>query len=55
MYGNVMKSGYNVVWTNKAAIDFDAIIKYLTENWTEKELTKLKNWKPELRLFRNDH
>lgn len=35
-----MKNGYNVVWTNKAQSNLDDIIQYLTDNWTEKEITK---------------
>lgn len=33
-----MKSGYNIEWTDHALSELEDIIKYLEENWTEKEL-----------------
>ncbi|PIQ21199.1 MAG: hypothetical protein COW65_10595 [Cytophagales bacterium CG18_big_fil_WC_8_21_14_2_50_42_9] len=35
-----MRSGYKIVWTNKALANLDNIIQYLTNNWTEKEISK---------------
>jgi len=35
-----MKNGYKIVWTNKALANLDNIIQYLTDNWTEKEISK---------------
>lgn len=35
-----MRSGYKIVWTNKALINLDNVIQYLTDNWTEKEISK---------------
>jgi len=35
-----MKNGYKIVWTNKALVNLDNIIQYLTDNWTEKEIAK---------------
>ncbi|WP_181308433.1 type II toxin-antitoxin system RelE/ParE family toxin [Rufibacter sp. XAAS-G3-1] len=35
-----MKSGYEIVWTNKALSDLDNIIAYLTNNWTNQEVSK---------------
>ena len=34
-----MISGYKIVWTNKAIADLDNIIEYLTNHWTEKEIS----------------
>ena len=34
-----MISGYKIVWTNKAIADLDNIIEYLTNLWTEKEIS----------------
>jgi len=35
-----MRNGYKVVWTNKALTNLDNIIQYLTDNWTEVEISK---------------
>ena len=35
-----MKNGYKIVWTNKALANLDTIIQYLTDNWTEKEISQ---------------
>jgi plasmid stabilization system protein ParE len=35
-----MKSGYEIKWTPEAEKSFDAIISYLEEKWTEKEVKK---------------
>lgn len=34
-----MKSGYKIVWTNKAIANLDFIIEYLARNWTENEIS----------------
>jgi plasmid stabilization system protein ParE len=36
-----MKSGYKIIWTDNALNELEHSIRYLEENWTEKELTKL--------------
>ncbi|MDX2128709.1 MAG: type II toxin-antitoxin system RelE/ParE family toxin [Chloroherpetonaceae bacterium] len=36
-----MKSGYNVVWTDNAVEELSKTIKYLQENFTEKEIQRL--------------
>ena len=33
-----MKSGYKLVWSDRALGDLRNIIDYLTENWTQKEI-----------------
>jgi plasmid stabilization system protein ParE len=33
-----MKSGYKLLWSDKALSDLQNIINYLTENWTQKEI-----------------
>ncbi len=33
-----MKSGYKVLWSDRALSDLQNIINYLTENWSEKEI-----------------
>lgn len=35
-----MKNGYKVVWTNRALANLDNIIQYLTDYWTEKEISE---------------
>ncbi|MBF9253668.1 type II toxin-antitoxin system RelE/ParE family toxin [Pontibacter sp. 172403-2] len=35
-----MKNGYKIVWTNLALSNLDNIIEYLTNNWTETEISK---------------
>ncbi len=35
-----MKNGYKILWTDEAINNLGSIIKYLEENWTEKELKK---------------
>lgn len=34
-----MKSGYKIVWTDKALANLDNIIDYLKNNWTENEIS----------------
>jgi plasmid stabilization system protein ParE len=34
-----MQSGYRILWSNEALINLDGIVKYLEENWSEKEIT----------------
>jgi len=36
-----MKSGYKILWTDFALKELEKTIKYLEENWTEKELRNL--------------
>lgn len=36
-----MKSGYNIFWTQNALNELEESIKYLQENFTEKEIKKL--------------
>lgn len=38
--GRHMKNGYKILWTDEAINNLGSIIKYLEENWTEKELKK---------------
>ena len=38
-----MASGFKIRWTVHALSELSAIIKYLEENWTEKELTQFAN------------
>lgn len=33
-----MRSGYKLLWSHKALDDLQNIIKYLSENWTPKEI-----------------
>jgi plasmid stabilization system protein ParE len=33
-----MKSGYKLLWSDKALVDLQYIINYLTEHWTQKEI-----------------
>lgn len=33
-----MKSGYKILWTQHAISELEQTVKYLEENWTEKEL-----------------
>ena len=33
-----MKSGYKLFWSDKAIDDLQNIIRYLTENWSQKEV-----------------
>lgn len=33
-----MRSGYKLMWSDRALADLKNIIHYLTENWTEKEI-----------------
>ncbi|NOS94366.1 MAG: type II toxin-antitoxin system RelE/ParE family toxin [Cyclobacteriaceae bacterium] len=33
-----MKSGYKLLWSDRALSDLQNIINYLTENWSEKEI-----------------
>jgi plasmid stabilization system protein ParE len=33
-----MLSGYKIFWTNEALTNLDGILKYLEENWTQKEI-----------------
>lgn len=40
-----MKSGYKILWTDHALSELENTIKYLEENWTEREL---KNFSQEL-------
>ena len=35
-----MKNGYKILWTKEANDNLDSILKYLEENWTEKEIRK---------------
>ena len=32
-----MRSGFRIVWTDRALSNLDSIIEYLTLNWSEKE------------------
>ena len=36
-----MKNGFKILWTNNALNELEKTIKYLEENWTEKELKTL--------------
>ncbi len=36
-----MKNGYKILWTDNALKELEKTIKYLEENWTEKELQNL--------------
>ena len=38
-----MKNGYKILWTDFALIELEKTIKYLEENWTEKELRNLSS------------
>lgn len=33
-----MKSGYKLMWSDRAIADLKNIIDYLTENWTQREI-----------------
>jgi len=33
-----MKSGYKLMWSDRALTDLKNIIAYLTENWTQREI-----------------
>ena len=33
-----MKSGFKVIWTQKASTDFQSIVLYLEKEWTTKEV-----------------
>ena len=44
-----MKSGYKLLWSDRALADLQNIISYLTENWTQKEIQKLKPEKKRIR------
>ena len=33
-----MKSGYKLLWSDRALADLQNIINYLTENWTQREI-----------------
>lgn len=35
-----MHSGYRIEWSERAAENFDLIIRFLSENWGEKEIRK---------------
>ena len=42
-HSEVMKStrsGWKVIWTDEAKIEFDKVIKHLTENWSEDEVVR---------------
>ena len=32
-----MKNGFKILWTNNALNELEKTIKYLEENWTEKD------------------
>jgi len=36
-----MKNGYRILWTDFALIELERTIKYIEEQWTEKELRNL--------------
>ena len=36
-----MKNGYRILWTDFALTELERTIKYIEENWTEKELRNL--------------
>lgn len=38
-----MKNGYRILWTDFALSQLESTIKYLEENWTEKELINFSN------------
>jgi len=33
-----MKNGYRILWTDFALLELERTIKYIEENWTEKEV-----------------
>ena len=33
-----MGSGYNIIWADSALDELNSILKYLEENWSEKEI-----------------
>ena len=35
-----MKNGFNIDWSNEALDNLDSILKYLQENWTEREINR---------------
>lgn len=35
-----MKSGFNLLWSDRALEDLQNIISHLTKNWTQKEIKK---------------
>lgn len=35
-----MSAGYKIKWSARAADDFEQIIRYLSENWNEREIRK---------------
>lgn len=35
-----MKNGYKLFWTDRALLDLQNVIDYLSENWTQRELKK---------------
>lgn len=35
-----MGNGYSIEWTRRAANDFDQIIQYLSEKWSDQEIRK---------------
>jgi plasmid stabilization system protein ParE len=43
-----MKAEWNVLWSKESKVQFDRIIGYLRENWTEKEV---KNFILQIRNF----
>jgi len=36
-----MKNGYRILWTDFALIELERAVKFIEENWTEKELRNL--------------
>ena len=38
-----MKSGYKIEWTDNALDELKATFKYLEDNWTDRELSRLSN------------
>ena len=38
-----MKSGYKLLWSDRALTDLQNIINYLTESWIQKEIKEFIN------------
>jgi len=51
-----MKSGFKLLWSDRASDDLRNIINYLSENWTQKEIKKFaKRLEKRLQIITINH